>query len=78
MRLEVSNVRSIYCPRCDKRVETEVTEAACSMSGLVYARAPRGPIVDGYEALFGEMVRQGYLVEEQVTTRRSPAPPSEK
>lgn len=41
-------------------------ETACSMSGLVYARAPRGPIVDQYDALFGEMVRQGYLEEEQV------------
>ena len=42
-------------------------ETACSMSGLVYARAPRGPIVDQYDALFGEMVRQGHLVEEQVS-----------
>ena len=41
-------------------------ETSCSMSGLVYARAPRGPIVDQYDALFGEMVRQGHLVEEQV------------
>lgn len=41
-------------------------ETSCSMSGLVYARAPRGPIVDQYGALFGEMVRQGYLTEEQV------------
>ena len=41
-------------------------ETSCSMSGLVYARAPRGPIVDQYGALFGEMVRQGYLAEEQV------------
>lgn len=41
-------------------------ETACSMSGLVYARAPHGPIVDQYDALFGEMVRQGHLVEEQV------------
>lgn len=42
-------------------------ETACSMSGLVYARAPRGPIVDQYDALFGEMVRQGHLIEEQVS-----------
>ena len=34
------------------------------MSGLVYARTPYGPIVDQYEALFGEMVRLGHLIEE--------------
>lgn len=42
-------------------------ESSCSMSGLMYARATRGPIVEQYETVFGQMVREGHLVEESVS-----------
>lgn len=32
-----------------------------SLSGLEYARAPMGPIIDGYEPLFAALVKRGYL-----------------
>lgn len=42
-------------------------DTACSMSGLIYARATRGPIVDQYDVVFGQLVRQGHLFEESVS-----------
>ena len=42
-------------------------ESSCSMSGLMYARATRGPIIDQYDTVFGQMVREGHLVEESVS-----------
>ena len=42
-------------------------DTACSMSGLMYARATRGPIVDQYDTVFGQMVREGHLLEESVS-----------
>lgn len=42
-------------------------DSACSMSGLMYARATHGPIVDQYDTLFGKMVRESHLVEEAVS-----------
>ena len=42
-------------------------ESSCSMSGLMYARATRGPIVEQYDTVFGQMVREGHLVEESVS-----------
>ncbi len=42
-------------------------DTACSMSGLVYARATHGPIVDQYDVVFGQLVRQGHLLEESVS-----------
>lgn len=38
----------------------------CSMSGLVYARATFGPVIDGFDFMFGEMLREGDLIEEAV------------
>lgn len=40
---------------------------SCSMSGLVYARATHGPIMDQYDVVFGQLVRQGHLFEEPVS-----------
>ena len=37
--------------------------SARSMSGLMYARATHGPVVDQYDAFFGEMVREGVIQE---------------
>lgn len=42
-------------------------DTACSMSGLMYARATRGPIVDQYASVFEQLVRQGHLLEESVS-----------
>lgn len=42
-------------------------DTACSMSGLAYARATHGPIVDQYDMVFGQLVRQGHLCEELVS-----------
>lgn len=42
-------------------------DTSCSMSGLVYARATRGPIVDQYDVVFGQLIRQGHLFEESVS-----------
>ena len=43
---------------------------ANSMSGLKYARAPYGPVVDQFDVLFGEAVRWGYLTEQVVSFGR--------
>lgn len=37
--------------------------SARSMSGLKYARATHGPVVDQYDTFFGEMVREGVIRE---------------
>lgn len=42
-------------------------ESSCSMSGLMYARATRGPIVEQYNTVFGQMVEEGHLIEESVS-----------
>ena len=42
-------------------------DTTCSMSGLMYARATRGPIIDQYDTVFGQMVREGHLLEESVS-----------
>ena len=41
-------------------------DTTCSMSGLVYVRATRGPIIDQYDTVFGQLVREGRLLEESV------------
>ncbi len=42
-------------------------DTACSMSGLVYAHATHGPIVDQYDVVFGQLVRQGHLLERSAS-----------
>lgn len=41
--------------------------SSCSMSGLKYARAPYGPVANQHSALFEEMVKRGYLLEDRVS-----------
>lgn len=41
-------------------------DTGASITGLCYARIPRGPVPDGYDALFGMLVSEGAIAIEEV------------
>ncbi len=72
----LANMAAYFAEHCKNLGRTRLNKAlfyadfgcfavtARSMSGLVYARADYGPVVDGYNVVFGALVDQGVLRQE--------------
>lgn len=76
----MSQMAAFFAKHCKQLGRTKLNKAmfyadyscfaatSCSMSGLIYARATHGPVINQYDAIFGEMVRDNVLVENLVVS----------